>query len=167
MMTETRPPRGPPPKAEKEDIDKTIGAILPQVENLLSRIGADSGVLARTKASDFGGYHSSVPISFPDGIGRGSVIALLFPHNRKVRLDISIEHNRVFAKSNGEPSDQRCFHNDFMASIQVPVGAVDLSKEFERHVLLGIKNAQEAVGRHNRSPKSGPGWFQIRITERK
>ena len=140
-------------------LDETVEGLVPAVSALLQRMASRD-----TVASDFdeAGYRFSVPLHFPDAIGRGQVVARLFRYRDSVRLDVEIVHNRVFARSSGAPSDRRCYMNDFVASVTVPADTAGLPEDFERGVLRGVRAARDAVQRHNRAATAP--WNQITVT---
>lgn len=143
------------------ELEETIELLVPRVEAMLQPIPADD-VMAREP--DGAGYRFAVPISFPDGIGRGHVVAQLFRYRDTVRLDVEIVHNRVLARPGGGPSDRRCYLNDFVASTSLPVGAEEVPLDFVRSVLRGVRNARDAVQRYNRD-QSAP-WNQVKVVAR-
>ena len=143
------------------ELEETIEALLPGVEALLQPIAADTAV---NRESEEGGYRFAVPVTFPDGIGRGNVVARLFRYRDTVRLDIELVHNRMMLSPGGGASDRRCYLNDFVASISLPGGADELPPDFVRSVLRGVRNAREAVQRHNREQKAP--WSQVRVVAR-
>ncbi len=57
------------------------------------------------------------PITFPDRIGSGHVVAALFWRSGDVRGDLTLEHDRMVARPDGMASERRCYLNDFVASI--------------------------------------------------
>ena len=128
-------------------IDETICALSTAVEDLLGRLSAAEPV---TRQQDGAGLELTVPVHFPNGIGRGEAVAHLFHWRASVRLDVQIVHDRMFAKPDGSPSDRRCFLNDYQASISLPPGSTELPTEFLRDVVSGISAARNAVQRHNR-----------------
>ena len=98
------------------DLDEALGNLVPEVEDLLRRVcHVEPSASARSEKS----VDLEAPISYPDGVGSGFVKAELFLYRDAVRLDIRVDHNRVFAKASGRPSDRRCFMNDYVASVSV------------------------------------------------
>jgi hypothetical protein len=142
----------------RQELDRTIETLAPLVESLLQRL-APAGTV--TSETDSAGYRAEVPLSFPDGIGHGSVVAELFRYRDTVRLDISVRHNRRFLRPDGTPSDRRCYLNDFQASISLAPGTSELPEAFVRSVVSGVHAAREGVTRHNRL-HSQP-WQEVRI----
>lgn len=140
------------------DLESTIEALVPDVEAMLQRIAADAVVI---RESDDAGHRFAVPIHFPDGIGRGNVVARLFRYRDVVRLDVEIVHNRVLARPGGGPSERRCYLNDFVASLSLQAGSEEVPMDFVRAVLRGVRGAREAVQRHNRD-QTAP-WNQVRV----
>jgi hypothetical protein len=141
-----------------ERLGETVESLAPAVAALLQRI-APTEVVATE--SDAAGYRFVLPVRFPDGIGVGTVLARLFRYRDRVRLDVEVVHNRMFAKADGSPSDRRCYMNDFVASTAIASDATELPPDFERSVLRGVLRAREGVQRHNRV-RAAP-WNQVVI----
>ncbi|MBE0593627.1 MAG: hypothetical protein IH616_14635 [Gemmatimonadales bacterium] len=139
-------------------LDEAVEALVPAVSALLERAAAGESI---TSESDDVGHRFVAPLRFPDGIGRGTIVCKLFRYRDKVRIDVELVHNRMFARNDGAPSDRRCYLNDFVASSTVPADARELSTDFVRSVLRGIKAAREGVQRHNRT-QSAP-WSQVMV----
>jgi hypothetical protein len=139
-------------------LDAALEALTPAVSQLLERavVGATP-----TWESDASGYRFVAPLRFPDGIGRGAVVARLFRYRDKVRIDIEVTHNRVFARSDSTPSDRRCYLNDFIASDTMSADANELSPDFIRDVIRGIRLAQDGVKRHNRDQVAP--WARVTV----
>jgi hypothetical protein len=125
---------------------------------MLQPISAEAVVI---RESDEAGHRFAVPITFPDGIGHGHVVARLFRYRDTVRLDVEIAHNRMLARPGGGLSDRRCYLNDFVASASLPAGSEDVPPDFVRSVLRGVRSARDAVQRHNRE-QTAP-WNQVRV----
>ncbi len=89
------------------------------------------------------------------------MVARLFRYRDTVRLDVEIVHNRMLASPNGGTSERRCYLNDFVASITLPAGSEQIPMDFTRSVLRGVRNARDAVQRHNRE-QSAP-WNQLKV----
>ena len=89
-------------------------------------------------------------------------MATLFHYRDEVRLDIEVEHNRVFARTGGTPTERACYLNDFVASVTIPPGAQELPEEFVRHVVAGIAAARDAVRRHNR--RNAAPWSEVHVS---
>src|SRR5215510_3788121 len=143
------------------ELEGDIGVLVPALDNLLSRVaGAESQVAEFERTS----LRLVAPLPFPDGIGRGEVVATLFHYRDEVRLDIEIEHNRMFARPDGTPSDRSCYLNDFVASVTLKSGAQELPEEFVRHVVAGVAAARDAVRRHNR--RSAAPWNEVQVAAR-
>ena len=142
-------------------LEETIESLLPAVEAMLQPTSRDAVVI---RESDEAGYRFAVPITFPDGIGRGHAVARLFRYRDTVRLDVEIVHNRMLARPDGGPSDRRSYLNDFVASISLPAGSEDVPPDFVRSVLRGVRSARDAVQRHNRD-QTAP-WNQMKVVAR-
>ncbi len=142
----------------RQELDRTIEAIAPLVEALLQRLSPNETVA--TESND-AGLRAEVALRFPDGIGRGAVVAQLFRYHDTVRLDIEIEHNRRFMRPDGTPSERRCYLNDFEASIEVARGGTELPEAFTRAAVSGVLAARDAVARHNRLHQQP--WQEMRI----
>jgi hypothetical protein len=142
----------------QRELEETIESLVPGVEAMLQPIAADDVVV---RESDGAGHRFVVPLSFPDGIGRGNVVAQLFRYRDTVRLDVEVVHNRVLARPGGGPSDRRCYLNDFVASIALAAGSEEVPLDFVRSVLRGVRAARDAVQRHNRN-QSAP-WNQLKV----
>ena len=138
------------------ELDETIASLTAQVEAMLQPIAPDQAV---SRESEEGGCRFAIPLRFPDGIGNGVVVARLFRYRDSVRLDVEIVHDRMLARPDGTPSDRRCYLNDFVASVALDAGTEEVSADFRRSVLRGVKLAREAVQRHNRE-ETAP-WNQI------
>jgi hypothetical protein len=139
-------------------LDETVEALAPAAQGLLQRVAP--GETVASESSDLG-YRFVTPIHFPDGIGRGTVVAQLFRYRDRVRLDVELVHTRMLAKPDGTPSDRRSFLNDFVATVSVAAGARELPPAFERRVVTGVAAARDAVQRHNRQHTTP--WNQLRI----
>lgn len=142
----------------RQELDRTIETIGPLAEALLQRLSPSEAI---TSELGDAGLKAEVPLSFPDGLGRGSVVAQLFRYHDTVRLDLQIEHNRRFVSPDGTPSDRRCYLNDFQASVTLPRAATELPEAFQRAVVSGVLAARDGVARHNRLHPQP--WHQIRI----
>lgn len=138
------------------EIERTMSQLVPQVHDLLHRIASTEPVTSKEQ-----GYRMASPLRFPDGIGEGWVVAELFRYRHEVRLDIRIDHNRVFADPEGGPTERRCFLNDYIASVTMEVGTDTIPAEFVRTVVAGITAARDAVRRHNK--QSAAPWAEIRV----
>jgi hypothetical protein len=140
------------------DLEETIESLVPAVEDLLQRI---TGAAPDAIEGEETGLVRAAPLRFPDGIGHGKVVASLFRWRDTVRLDITVEHNRMFATPKGSASDRRCFLNDFQASATLEIGLAELPESFQREVISGISAAREAVQRYNR--RNNTPWSQVAV----
>ncbi|MDH4350648.1 MAG: hypothetical protein OEW56_05835, partial [Gemmatimonadota bacterium] len=110
---------------------------------------------------DDGGHALTVPVAFPDGIGEGRVTARVFRYRTGVRVDVVLDHNRVIALGDGEPTARPCFLNDFVASVTLGPDDTQLPEKYVAQVETGIRAALSAVDDHNRRyPKP---WNRIRV----
>jgi hypothetical protein len=91
-------------------------------------------------------------------------VASLFRWRDRVRLDISVEHNRMFVTPKGTASDRRCFLNDYQASVTLDIGTNEIPESFQRDVISGISAARDAVQRYNR--RNNTPWSQISVAAR-
>ena len=103
------------------------------------------------------------PVLFPGGIGQGQLCAEAFCYRGRVRLDVRLAHNRVFARPDGTPSDRRLYLNDFVASTTLNPDQEVVPEAFVQHVLDGVARARAAVRRHNAGP--GAYWQEILVAE--
>ena len=143
------------------ELDETIESLVPAVTDLLQRITGAAPAVTEGEGSD---VELSAPLRFPDGIGKGQVVASLFRWRNAVRLDVEIVHNRAFVTAEGIASDRHCFLNDFQASATLPAGTTELPAEFKREVVSGISAAKDAVQRYNRHHEAP--WSQVGVVER-
>ncbi len=149
------------PKAAQiaSELDSDIGVLVPGLDGLLSRVTGDESTVAEFDRSSI---RFVAPLPFPDGIGKGEVVATLFHYRDEVRLDVEVEHNRMFARTDGTPSERACYLNDFVASVTIAPGAQELPEEFVRHVVAGIAAARDAVRRHNR--RNAAPWSEVHVS---
>ncbi len=145
----------------QRELDATIEALLPGVESLMQTLAPNEEVACENEET---GYAFTVPLRFPDGIGTGSVVAKLFRYRERVRMDIEIAHNRVFARPDGSSSERRCFMNDFIASTSFSAGSEEIPNDLRRYVVSGVHAARDAVQRHNRQ-QIAP-WNQVSVTNK-
>jgi len=120
--------------------------LIPATAELLQRL---SGQEPAVSCLEDLGIVASTTYPFPDGIGRGELIAMIFSYRGKLRLDIRLEHNRVFASRFGRVTNNRCFLNDYLASTVLPLNCKVLPVSFVSSVLSGVRHAGNAVLRHN------------------
>jgi len=137
--------------------DAAVEQLVPAVTDLVRRV---AGVAPRTTRVSPGHARVAAEILFPDGIGRGAVVVAVFCYRGAMRVDVTIEHNRVFAGRGGHPSGNRCYLNDYMASVTLALAETQLPVEFVRKVVAGVAAARSAVERRRRNS----GWFQPEIT---
>ncbi|MDH5644115.1 MAG: hypothetical protein OEY63_07930 [Gemmatimonadota bacterium] len=138
--------------------DQRMAKLVPEVISLLHRVTSIEPSISATQDTDLC-FRS--PITFPDGIGEGTVVAELFIYREKVRFDVSLEHNRVFATADGSPTERRCYLNDYMASQTVEPETEEFPPEFIRSVVAGLAAARDAVKRHNR--RANVPWNQVNV----
>lgn len=139
-------------------LESSLSGLHPQVGDLVARVANVDPTMTYQES----GIRLTSPLVFPDGIGEGAVTAELFRYRDAVRLDIRIEHNRVFAAPTGEPTDRRCFLNDYIASVTMEAGTDAVPTDFVRSVVAGVAAARDAVRRHNKQAKAP--WNEIRVT---
>ena len=139
------------------EIDARLESFIPAVVSLLQRITSVKPTVTYVGTD----VKFSSELSFPDGIGEGEIAAELFVYRDAVRLDLHLEHNRVFATANSRPSGRRCYLNDFVASVTLDAEQDTLPNDFVRGVVAGVTAARDAVRRHNRRAKLP--WNEIRV----
>lgn len=140
------------------ELDARVGRLASAVEELLQRITKIEPTVSNLDGS---GVRLTSPLTFPDGIGKGDVIAELFPYRDELRLDIHVDHNRFFALADGNPSERPCFLNDYVASITIQDLSESLPPDFLRSVVAGVAAARDAVRRHNRRCQAP--WNEVRV----
>ena len=142
------------------ELDARVGNLVPAVVSLLQRLtSADPTV---TNEEDRGsGVRFTSPLSFPDGIGEGSIVCEVFVYRSAVRLDLHIDHNRTFALADATASERRCYLNDYVASVTLDADQETLPVEFVRGVVAGVAAARDAVRRHNR--RAAVPWHEVRV----
>ena len=143
------------------DMEARLGDIVPEVVSLLQRITSVEPAVTYEAGTD---VKFTSELSFPDGIGEGEIIAELFVYRDAVRLDLHIEHNRVFATGNDQASGRRCYLNDYVASVTLDADEDSFPSDFVRGVVAGVTAARDAVRRHNR--RASLPWHQIRVAVR-
>ncbi len=139
------------------EIDARLESFIPAVVSLLQRITSVKPTVTYVGTD----VKFSSELSFPDGIGEGEIAVELFVYRDAVRLDLHLEHNRVFATANSRPSGRRCYLNDFVASVTLDAEQDTLPNDFVRGVVAGVTAARDAVRRHNRRAKLP--WNEIRV----
>ena len=140
------------------DLEETIERLIPCVEDLLQRITGAAPVVTEGEGTD---VLVAAPLRFPDGIGHGEVVASLFRWRDTVRLDIHIEHNRVFMTPTGIASERRCYLNDYQASVELTIETLEVPENFRHEVITGVSAAREAVQRYNR--RNNSPWNQVSV----
>ena len=143
------------------ELDARVANLVPAVVSLLQRISSVDPTVSNEQGTD---VRFTSELSFPDGIGEGTIVAELFIYRDDVRLDLNIEHNRVFATADGSASDRRCYLNDYVASVVLDAEEEALPSEFIRKVVAGVTAARDAVRRHNR--RANLPWTEIRVAAR-
>ncbi len=143
------------------DIDARLGNLVPEVVSLLRRITSAEPAVTYGAATD---VKFTSELSFPDGIGEGEIAAELFLYRDAVRLDLHIEHNRIFATAADSASAHRCYLNDYVASVTLDADEDSLPSDFVRGVVAGVTAARDAVRRHNR--RTNLPWHEIRVAVR-
>jgi hypothetical protein len=144
-------------KVDSVALDEAVARMVPAASDLARRLTG-----AGARAVRMGASHArvSADLIFPDGVGRGTVVVSVFRYRGDLRVDLAIEHNRVFAKAGGEPSENRCYLNDYVASVTLSPKVDQLPVEFLRKVVSGVGAARSAVERYRRRS----GWFLAEIT---
>ena len=104
------------------------------------------------------------PVTFPDNVGAGTIMARLTARDESVRLELRLEHDRVFATPQRTPSPNRCFLNDYVATLTMDRNEPALPEKFVRAVVAGVHAARYAVERHNRQHPAP--WFRIVVVTR-
>jgi hypothetical protein len=139
-------------------LDATAEGLVPRVAALLAGVCRDQDV---STARDEGAWVVSGPVRFPDGIGRGTVVARVFRYRTSVRVDLTLVHDRVIALADGRPTDRACFLNDFKAAVSLGPESGELPENFVRQVVTGVRVALNAVDTHNR--RHPQPWGRIRV----
>ena len=132
--------------------------LIPATAELLRRLSGKEPAVACLEDL---GIVMSTAYPFPDQIGRGELIAMIFTYRGLVRLDIRLEHNRVFASLTGRATEHRCFLNDYLASIVLPRDAEELPESFVFSVLSGVRAAANAVRAHNE--RHSVSWLRASV----
>jgi hypothetical protein len=141
-----------------KQVDETVTRLVPEVAGLLEGLSA-AGDLRHEREN--GTRVLAISVRFPDGVGRGAVVARIFRYRDVARVDVELVHNRVLADAAGAPTPRVCFLNDFVASAALPAGAEGLPDEFRRTVTTGVRTALDAVERHNRLHPQP--WSRVRV----
>lgn len=135
-------------------------AVIAAVADLLRQVTGAEPVLVERETE----IRLAAHLSFGDNIGRAHVEASLLSYRGRLRLDLWIEHDRVFARSDGSPSTNRCFLNDYAASTRLPWDATALPKDFVQGVEAGVVAARDGVPRYNSRCRSS--WFRVFVAAR-
>lgn len=144
------------------DWKAALERLVPSLAQLLHRATGQEPVrMSRPAMRDI---TLTAPLSFPDGIGRGALVATLFVYRGAVRLDIVIEHDRMLATPEGVRTLTPCFLNDYQTSITFRDRADALPDAFVLRTLHGVKDALHAVQRHVR--RSARAWPTISVVAR-
>ncbi len=140
-------------------VDEALHRVLPSVVTLLRQATGREplGVMRR----DLGELTLSASVSFPDGVGSGELVATIFAYRGKVRADFVLEHDRVLATPDGIRTGNRCFLNDFQASVIMELDAAALPRDFVLRTLQGFKDALAAVQIHRK--RSNATWGAIHV----
>jgi hypothetical protein len=141
------------------ELEPDIAVLVPGLDDLVTRVSGDEATVGEWDRTSL---RLVAPLTFPDSIGQGEVVAHLHRYRDDLRLDIEIRHNRVFARPDGTPSERECYLNDFVASVTMAPGTPELPTEFVRHVVSGIAAARDAVRRHNR--RNPAPWNEVTVT---
>jgi hypothetical protein len=139
-------------------LDAAVERLVPQVAALLGEVAPGSAVSPSRSGN---AVTLEAPVRFPDGIGRGAVVARVFRYRTSVRVDIALSHNRKIALADGRPGARVCFLNDYSASTSLGPDAECLPEAFVSEVQSGTQRALTAVDDHNeRFPQP---WSRIRV----
>jgi hypothetical protein len=139
-------------------LDAVVERLVPRVATLLGSV-ASAGAVTTARASN--AVSLEVRVVFPDGIGRGALVARVFRYRTSVRVDVVLTHNRMIALADGRPGDRPCFLNDFSASVTLGPDAEFLPEAFVSGVRAGVEKAVRAVEEHNgRFPRP---WGRIHV----
>jgi hypothetical protein len=140
-------------------LDAAVEALVPRVADLLTDLFPEADVSA---SREEGTSVLTVPVRFPDGIGRGTLRAQVFRYRTAARVDLTLTHNRVIALADGRPTDRACFLNDFKASVTLGPNTTTLPDRFVTQVREGVRGALAAVEAHNR--RHPQPWSRIHVT---
>ncbi len=142
------------------ELDARMGNLVPAVVSLLQRLASADPTVTNEDGGG-SGVRVTSPLSFPDGIGEGSIVCEVFIYRGAVRLDLQIDHNRKFAVADGTASERRCYLNDYVASVTLDADQETLPVDFVRGVVAGVAAARDAVRRHNR--RASVPWHEVRV----
>ena len=140
-------------------VDEALHRVLPSVVTLLRQATGREplGVMRR----DLGELKLSAPVTFPDGVGSGELVATIFAYRGRVRADFVLEHDRVLATPDGIRTANPCFLNDFQASATMALDAPALPREFVIRTLQGLKQALAAVQKHRQRTQAIWGAIHV------
>ena len=142
------------------EIAQEIARLEPSVKNMIAR-AADTGRVGVHHERD--ALVCIAPVSFPGGVGKGRLCVEVFRYRGRVRIDVRLVHNRVFARQDGSPSGRRLYLNDFVASVAIDTSATEVPDSFVEKVVRGVDQAQTAVRRHNADLAAY--WLEILVAE--
>jgi hypothetical protein len=144
------------------DWKAALERLVPSVAALLRRATGQEPVrLSRPATRDI---TLAAPVSFPDGIGQGTLIAALFVYRSAVRLDVTLEHDRMLATPEGVHTGTPCFLNDYRTSITLGKDAAALPDAFVLRTVQGVKEARYGVDRHLK--RNAQRWPTIAVVPR-
>jgi len=136
--------------------------LAPAASGLVRRIAGQEPVrYSRPATHDI---RISAPIRFPDGVGHGELVATLFGYRGALRVDITIEHDRMLATPEGVRTGTPCYLNDYQTSITLPLGALELPALFVQRTVAGVAAALGAVQRYVK--RSAVAWGMISVVQR-
>ena len=140
-------------------VDEALHRVLPSVVTLLRQATGREplGMMRR----DLAELKLSAPVTFPDGVGSGELVATIFAYRGRVRADFVLEHDRVLATPDGSRTANRCFLNDFQASATMALDAQALPRDFVLRALQGFKDALAAVQKHRQ--RTNAVWGAIYV----
>jgi len=123
-----------------------IAGLKESINQLMTEAAGPVAVECREES---GSLVFSAPVSFPGGVGQGRLHVEAFRYRGNVRVDVRLNHNRVFARADGSPTRRPLYLNDFVASATLTADQPELPVAFHRRVVRGVRQARSAVRRHN------------------